>query len=96
MIAARRQALRSIMQLAWGLYRAEAKGPNPRTFADALAGAWRFTKRAASRAALAFPKTGHVRLAAMVRSPIRNALAGQAFASVKAAQAGYSAAAFGR
>lgn len=44
------QIRREVMMMAWGLYRAEANGPNPRTFADALAGAWRWVKKAAERA----------------------------------------------
>lgn len=40
MTQARRNFLRSVMQVAWGLYR-----DGDRTFANALAGAWVFMKR---------------------------------------------------
>jgi len=87
------QTRRDVMNLAWALFRAEVNRPSPRTFADALAGAWRFFKRQAERIA---PKwaTGsqprHVRLGSMIRSPIARTFTGQAYAGVRAAAAGYA------
>lgn len=92
MTDARRTFLRSLMELAWGLYRAELKGPTPRTFADALSGAWRFMKR---QATLAPPKwaimTGprHVSFGSMLQSPIRRSLRGEPYAGARARAAGY-------
>lgn len=81
---------REVMKTAWSLFRADRS----RGFADALAGAWRWVKRAAERAAetAAWMRRAagrHVRLGSMVRSPIRRSLTGQAYAGVNAARAGY-------
>jgi len=96
MTTERRNFLRLVMQTAWGLFNADAKGPNPRTFADALAGAWRFCKRSAAAVAPRWAKQGApVALASMIRSPIRRAARGP-FAGVNAAHAGYVTSAFGR
>jgi hypothetical protein len=70
------QTRREIMKLAWGLFRAEANGPNPRTFADALAGAWRWIKGAAARLAAAprwtqGTQARTVSFGTMLQSPIR-------------------------
>lgn len=92
---ARREQLRRVMNLAWGLFRAEQRGPNPRTFADALAGAWRWVRGAAERA-LTGPMVGHVRLGSMVASPVRRSLTGTRYAGANAASSGYVAARFGR
>lgn len=67
---------REIMDLAWGLFRAEVNGPNPRTFADALAGAWRWVKRTAANLAAAphWAQGSHARTVSfgtMLQSPIR-------------------------
>lgn len=92
MTDARRTFLRSLMELAWGLYRAELNGPTPRTFANALSGAWRFMKR---QATLAAPKwatmTGprHVAFRSMLQSPIRRSLRGQPYADTRARSLGY-------
>lgn len=91
---ARREQLSLVMRLAWQLFRAEERGPNPRTFADALAGAWRFLKRMAAEAVK--PMTGHVRLNGMVRSPIARGLTGARFAGAEAASRGYTSSRFGR
>lgn len=85
---------REVMLMAWSLYRAEANGPSPRTFADALAGAWRWIKRAAERTAEATAwirqvRGKHVRFASMVKSPTRRALAGQRYASAVFASSNY-------
>lgn len=86
---------REVMTMAWSLYRAEANGPSPRTFADALAGAWRWVKRAAERAAEAAAWMGqargkHVRFASMIQSPIRRSLAGQRYAGATFASSNYA------
>ena len=92
---------RQVMLLAWSLYRAEVRGPNPRTFADALAGAWRWIKNTAARVAAA-PRWAkgaqprHVSFGSMLASPIRRSLTGQAYAGVNAARAGYVTSALGR
>ena len=99
MTPARRNQLRRIMLLAWGLYRAEKDGPNPRTFADALAGAWRFIRRAAHTSAPAWAKGSHprhVRFGSMVQSPIRRSLGNQPYAATSAARAGYLTSRLGR
>lgn len=83
---------RTVMSLAWGLFRAELNGPAPRTFADALAGAWRFLKRQAERAAPAWAKGSkarQIRFAPVVSSPIARTLSGQSYAGVRAASAGF-------
>lgn len=86
----RRELLRRVMNTAWGLFRADPV----RTFADALAGAWRWVRKAADRAAdaAAWSRQAagrHVRFSSMVASPIRRSLTGQAFAGAHAAAAGY-------
>lgn len=92
---------RQVMLLAWSLYRAELRGANPRTFADALAGAWRWVKNTAARIAAA-PRWAkgaqprHVSFGSMLASPIRRSLTGQAYAGVRARQAGYTTAQMGR
>lgn len=91
MTSSRRQTLRQIMQLAWSLYRAELHGPTPRTFANALAGAWKWTKGAAARVAAAPRWTaGNTRVAfgSMLQSPIRRELTGSTYAGRKAWEAG--------
>jgi hypothetical protein len=80
------------MAMAWGLYRAELNGPDPRTFADALAGAWRVRKRSEVWGALPWAdrsRPRHLRIRSMVQSPIRRSLGGQPYASTRAAGAGY-------
>jgi hypothetical protein len=59
MTPARRTYLKNIMDLAWGLYRAELNGPCPRTFANALSGAWAWTKRQAAAAKPAWANGTH-------------------------------------
>lgn len=63
---------REIMALAWGLFRADPA----RTFADALAGAWRWIKGHAARVAanavwLARAAGRTVAFGSMLQSPIR-------------------------
>ena len=96
-----RQTLRTIMRLAWGLYRAELRGPSPRTFSDALSGAWRWTNAAAARAAKAptwakCRTAQNVAFAPLTRSPIERALTGQKYAAVRASAAGYATSRLGR
>ena len=96
----RRQTLRNIMNLAWSLYRAELGGPSPRTFSDALAGAWRWTKAAAARIAeaptWAKGRKSRVSFAPLVQSPIGRSLTGARFAGVHVAGAGYTTSRLGR
>jgi hypothetical protein len=96
----RRDTLRRIMALAWSLYRAELNGPSPRTFANALAGAWSWFKGKAARIAAA-PQwarggTVHVRLSSMGMSPVSRSLQGQAYAGRKAWDAGRVTTSLGR
>lgn len=100
MTITRRAHLRDVMALAWSLYRAELNGPNPRTFADALAGAWRWTKRADERRASAPAWTrasgpAHVALRSMVQSPIRRAATGP-YGETRARSLGYVTSMVGR
>lgn len=94
MTTARRTFLRDVMELAWGLFRADRGGPEPRAFADALAGAWRWMKGHAARMAKApawakgsRPRT--VALNTMLQSPIRRSLSSQPYAETRARAAGY-------
>lgn len=90
---------REVMELAWDLFRAAAKEANPRTFANALAGAWRWVKGRAERLAKAPKWTrtgGHVRLNTMLQSPVRRSLGAQAYAGVSAARADYVTTCVGR
>jgi len=85
-----RETLRKIMVTAWGLFRADPA----RGFADALAGAWRWVKRAADRAAEAAAwmrraRGKNVRFGSMVQSPIRRATAAQPYAGAAFARANY-------
>jgi hypothetical protein len=97
----RRAYLKDVMLLAWGLYRAELNGPSPRTFADALTGAWRWMKGNTARAGEqprwaqgSRPRT--VSFGTMLQSPIRRSMAGQAYAGTRAAEAGYLTSIMGR
>lgn len=88
------QTRREVMLMAWSLYRAEADGPSPRTFSDALAGAWRWVKRAAERTAEAAAwirqaRGKHVRFASMIKSPTRRTLASQRYAGAAFASSNY-------
>lgn len=81
------------MELAWSLYRAELSGPAPRTFPNALAGAWAWSKARADRAAanvgfMARAKSGTIAFRSMVQSPIRRSLSGP-YAADRARSAGY-------
>lgn len=70
----RRNQLRQIMNVAWGLFREADNATEPRTFADALAGAWRFIKRLNAtpcRLARQLRAGGHVQMAATISSPVR-------------------------
>lgn len=91
----RREILREVMQTAWGLFRAEA---GRRTFADALAGAWRWVKKsAAANAAWAARNSGRtVSFGTMLQSPIRRSLGSQPHASRRAGEAGYVTSMIGR
>lgn len=96
---AHRAFLRDVMELAWSLFRGEQLGPSPRTFSDALRGAWRWMKRQAERIA-AQPqwakgsRTRTVAFASMVQSPIRRGLTGP-YKNNRAAWAGRTTLAVG-
>lgn len=93
---ARRSYLRDVMALAWGLFRADPA----RTFADALTGAWRWTKARATRmdAAPSWAKAGRpvtVPLRSMLQSPICRTLTGP-HANDRARSLGYVTSVMGR
>lgn len=70
----RRNQLRQIMTVAWGLFREASTTAESRTFADALAGAWRFIKRLTAtpcRLARQLRAGGHVQMADTIASPVR-------------------------
>lgn len=72
----RKTFLRELMALAWSLYRSDPA----RTFADALAGAWRWTKartqRQAGNAAWMKRHKSGVAYGSLIGSPIRRSLSG--------------------
>ncbi len=77
-----------------------ARSGSPRTFADALAGSWRWSKARAARMAAAPRWTkgqrAHVSFGSMVQSPIRRSLIGKPYASTTAARMGYLTSTLGR
>jgi hypothetical protein len=101
MTTERREFLRKVMVLARELYRTDLRSSHPRTFADALAGAWRWTKRAAQRATetavwvRTVKANGGQLSPSLIRSPIRRSLAGQRHASAKDFSAAYTTARLG-
>lgn len=91
------QTRREIMQTAWGLFRADPA----RTFADALAGAWRWVRASAARMAangawLARVAGRTVSYGSTLQSPIRRSLGGQTYAATRAGAAGYVTSMMGR
>lgn len=77
MNTARRSYLREVMNLAWGLLRSDPS----RGFADALRGAWTWTKGRAARIANAprwakADRPMSLSLGSMVQSPIRRSMTG--------------------
>lgn len=68
---------RSVMKVAWSLFREAAKTSEARTFADALAGAWRFIKRMATAKKPAWMKTTGGRIE--LRSPIARSAVGRRY-----------------
>jgi hypothetical protein len=97
----RRQFLREIMVLAWDLYRTDLRSSHPRTFADALAGAWRWTKRKAERQAETAAWVRRVKAndgklsPSLIRSPIRRSLTGHRYVGACDFAAAYSTARLG-
>lgn len=101
MTQARRNFLKDVMEMAWSLFRAEQHSPDPRTFADALAGSWRWFKGRAARMAsqpkwAASPRAAPVAFKSMLQSPIRRSLGGAAYANTTAARTGYLTSTLGR
>lgn len=93
MTPARRSFLKDVMEMAWGLFRAEQHGPSPRTFADALCGSWRWFKGRAARVAsqpkwATSPRAAPVAFKSMLQSPIRRSLSGKAYAYSLSGDAG--------
>lgn len=91
----RRSFLRELMTLAWDLFRV-----GNRTFADALAGAWRWTKNSAARqqSNAVFMRRYRGRTVAfgtMLQSPIRRSLTGP-YRNADARAAGYVTSMVGR
>lgn len=98
---ARRAFLRDVMEMAWSLYRAELKGPSPRTFANALAGSWVWYKGREARLAKApawAKATGprQLSLRSMLQSSIRRDLGGQPHAGDRFRTANYTTSVLGR
>lgn len=96
MNTARRSYLKDVMDLAWGLFRCAPE----RGFADALRGAWRWTKASAARMAatpvwITAPRSAPVALRSMLQSPIRRSLSGP-YAGERARSAGYVTSMLGR
>lgn len=86
MTSSRREHLRRVMTLAWGLFRDPAER---RSFSEALRGAWRFITRMAktSRLAQRLRAGGAVRLKDTLRSPIQQAHGAKAFVGGRASMA---------
>jgi hypothetical protein len=94
------QVRRDIMKLAWGLYRSDqGPGRGNRSFADALAGAWRFHKRNAAAKPSRWArgrKPRFVHLTGSAYSPADRALQGQPWARPASWQKGGEVARLGR
>jgi hypothetical protein len=67
----RRAYLSRIMTLAWSFFRRDRAAG--RSFADCLAGAWRFTKRLDADLKARPMRKGHHRFAPVIKSPIDRA-----------------------
>jgi hypothetical protein len=97
----RRDTLRRIMVLAWDFYRTDLRSSHPRSFADALAGAWRWVKRTAERAAADVAWVRKVKARggrmspSLIRSPIQRSLSGSRYAGTADHQAAYTTARMG-
>jgi hypothetical protein len=57
---------RDVMNIAWSLFREAAKSGEPRTFADALTGAWRWLKKLATMKRPAWSNSSGVARSAVV------------------------------
>lgn len=85
-----RKRLRSVMTLAWGLYRSDI-AHGQRSFADALSGVWRFLKRLSEETA---SNTGSrkgrrsLSFGSKIVSPIDRRLHGKPYAGFYASRAG--------
>ena len=93
------QTRREIMSLAWGLYRSDqGPGRGNRSFADALAGAWRFHKRQAASKPPRWARGRGPRIVHFTPSAVSagdRALQGQPWARAKSFQIGGQIACFG-
>ena len=58
---------RSVMKVAWGLFREAMRAGESRTFADALAGAWRWVKKLAAMKRRSWSNGGGVARSAIGR-----------------------------
>jgi hypothetical protein len=58
---------RSVMTVAWSLFRSAAADGAPRTFGDALAGAWRWVKKLATVKRASWSRGSVVARSAVVR-----------------------------
>lgn len=72
---------RSVMTVAWSLFRAALTAGEPRTFADALAGAWRWVKKLAKTRPMASRGTWQI------RSPIARRYGAAAYVGGRASAA---------
>lgn len=72
-----------VMKVAWGLFRDARDSDAPRTFADALAGAWRFIKRlSAAKLTVASVRKSTVKPSLELAMQGRGALVGGKWSSV--------------
>lgn len=62
-----KETRRSVMTVAWSLFRTAAENDEPRTFSDALAGAWRWVKKLANMKRPAWPQGSLVSRSAVGR-----------------------------
>ncbi len=102
MTTERREYLRRIMRLAWGLYRSDLDSTHPRTFSDARSGAWRWIRGEAARMVEAAAWARKIKARGgqlspeLIRSPIRRSLTGQGCVGARDYHAAYTTARLGR
>ena len=89
---------RQVMITAWDFYLTDLRSSHPRTFAYALAGAWRFIKELA---AVKLPHWARgagrrtVQFGSLIQSPTDRSLTGKAYAGWRSHKAAYTTARVG-
>lgn len=89
---------RQVMVTAWDFYRTDLRSSHPRTFADALAGAWRFIKELATVKLPSWARgSGRrtVQFGSLSQSPIERSLTGKAYSGWRSHKAAYTTASVG-